>query len=159
MKILRVTTKEKPVLNYLEDAWIAPDDQDVLTSDIVKWLRKNIHRRDVGLWVIINKGAIVGAMIAMGPSLLLQSVHIYCAWVKPGEPVNAKSFFEHEFITWVRSLGCNEITICSNAHSARAWERAYGFKSYTRMYRRSLEPIDLELDEQFADIEELEHGR
>jgi len=160
MRILRITTKEKPVLNYLADAWIKPDDQDIPTEDIITWLRKNIHRQDVGLWVIIHEGAIVGAMIAIGPSLLMPSVHIYCAWIKNGAPAKAKDFFEGDFIKWVRSLDCQEITMCSTRTDvARAWERKYGFKGYTRMYRRSLEPINLDLEDTLVKIEDIQNER
>jgi len=79
-------------------------------------LIENIHRQDVGLWVVIHEGEVVGCLLAMGPSLLLPSVHIYCAWIKQGLPVKSKDFFDKPFTDWVRSLGCNEITICSCSH-------------------------------------------
>lgn len=157
MRIMRVTTKEKPILNYLRDAWIKPDEQDVCTEDIIAWLRRNIHRRDVGLWIILEQGKIVGCLLAIGPSLLFPSVYIYTAWLKPGLGINAREFFEQPFVEWVRSLGCNEITMCSASHSGRAWERRYRFKGYSRIYRRSLEPLepqDLEVDEILMRIKE-----
>ncbi len=146
MKILRITTKEKPVLHHLQDAWEAPDDQDILTSDIIKWLKKNLHRSDVGLWVAIHEAHIVGCLMAIGPSLLDKSVQIYAAWVKKGAPVKTQDFFEGPLIDWVRSLGCNEISMSSSRHTGRSLERKFGFKGYTRVYHRSLEPIELGLE-------------
>ena len=141
MKIIRITTKQKPVLKYLEEAWIAPDEQDVLTEDIIKWLRMNIHRADVGLFVIIDEGHIVGCLLALGPSLLLSSVHIYTAWIKKGTKIDSREFFGGEFTEWCRSLGAEDITICSAGHTGRAWQRRFGFVPYTRMYIRRLESV------------------
>ena len=147
MKIFRITTKEKPILEYLEHVWIAPDEQDIPTADIIKWLRSNLYRHDVGLWLGFHESKIVFCVIAMGPSILFPSAHVYCAWAKKGAPVDTKKFFDGDFTQWVRGLGCDEITMTSCGHSARAWDRRYGFKTYTRMYRKSLEPVNLDIRE------------
>ena len=141
MRMVRITTKQKPVLKYLEEVWEAPDDQDIPTADIIKWLRQNLHRSDIGLWVALDKGDIVGAILAFGPDLLQPQVHIYTAWLKKGCKINSREFFEGEFEKWVRQQGAQDITICSASHSGRAWERRFGFKGYSRMYIRRLEPI------------------
>lgn len=156
MKMIRITSKEKPALKNLEYVWEAPDDQDVITEDIIKWLRKNIYRHDVGLWVGIHEGQIVCCIIAMGPSILYPAVHIYCAWKKKGAKVDTKEFFDGEFTKWVRGFGCSEITMFSCGHTARAWERKFGFKTYTRMYRRSLDPVQMELSTSIAEAMEAE---
>ena len=146
MKILRITNREKPMLDFLQVAWESPDEQDIPTEDIIKWLRQNLHRKDVGLWVAIDEGAVVGCLIATGPTLLFPGVHVYTAWVKKGSGIKTQEFFEGNFIEWVRSMGCNEISICSAAHSGRSLEKRYGFKGYSRVYRRSLEPLELGLE-------------
>ncbi len=156
MKIIRITTKERPALDYLQDAWIAPAEQEIPTEDIIKWLRMNIHRADVGLFVVIDEGHVVGCLMATGPSELLPSAHIYTAWLKPGSKVDSKIFFDGPFTDWVRSLGADEITICSSGHTARSWQRKYGFVPHTRLYRKSLTPINLELKESLDKIQECE---
>ena len=158
MKMVRITTKQKPVLKYLEDAWEAPDEQDILTEDIMKWLRANIHRADVGLWVALDEGNIVGCLLAFGPSLLLPGVHIYTAWLKKDCGINAKEFFEGDFVDWARSLGADEITMCSCGHAGRAWQRKYGFQRYSTMYRRSLVAKDHVFGNLNA-LKELQNGR
>ncbi len=155
MRILRITNKQKPVLQYLQNAWQKPDDQDVLTEDIIKWLRGNLHRPDVGLWAVIDNGKVVGCLLAMGPTLLLPSVHIYTAWIKNNTARDALKFFDGPFTDWVRSLDCNEITMCSCSHTSRSWQKRFGFVPYTRMYRKSLEPVNLELEDA-AILEEIE---
>ena len=147
MKILRITNKEKPILEFLEHAWETPDEQDIPTTDIIKWLRSNLYRHDVGLWLGFHESKIVFCVIAMGPSILFPSAHVYCAWAKKGAPVDTKEFFDGTFAQWVRGLGCDEITMCSCGRPARVWERKFGFKSWTHMYRKSLEPMNLELAE------------
>ncbi len=146
MRILRITAREKTALACLQTDWIKPDEQDIPTEDIIAWLRKNIKRKEVGLWVAIDDGKIVGCLIAIGPSLLFPGVHIYTAWAKKDSGIKTQEFFEGSFIEWVRSMGCNEVSICSAAHSGRSLERRYGFKGYSRVYRRSLEPIELGLE-------------
>ena len=98
MRILRITTKEKRILDYLQDSWVKPDEQDVLTKDIIAWLRQNIKRKEVGLWVAIDGGSIVGCLMAIGPSLLFPGVHIYTAWVKKDSGVKTQEFFEGSFV-------------------------------------------------------------
>ena len=156
MKLLRITNKEKPVLGYLQEAWVKPDEQDVPTEDIIQWLRQNLQRKEVGLWVAIDNAKIIGCLVAIGPSLLFPGVHIYTAWVKKGSGVKTRDFFEGSFIEWVRSMGCDEIVMCSAAHSGRSLERRYGFKGYSRMYRRSLEPVETGLEP--AAIKEANNG-
>ncbi len=128
MKILRITAREKPMLEYLHRAWEKPNEQDIPTEDITKWLRQNIKRKDVGLWVAIEGGKIAGCLIAIGPSLLFPGVHVYTAWVKKGSGVKTQEFFEGSFVDWVRSMGCDEISLHSAAHSGRSLEKRYGFK-------------------------------
>lgn len=156
MRTIRITTKHKPILSYLKDAWIKPLEQDVPTENIIKWLRLNIHRPDVGLWVTIDNGEIIGCLIAFGPTLLNPSVHIYCGWVKTGCEVDTQSFFEGPFSEWVKGLGCDEITINSAGHSSRSWQRRFGFMPYSRVYRRSLEPTELGLANSMFNLKDIE---
>ena len=139
MRVVKIAQGDKRILGPLEKAWVAPDDQDVPTEDIIKWLRLNLHRADIGLWVVVDKGEIVGAMLAFGPDLLQPVVHIYTAWLKKGCKINSREFFGSEFEKWVRQQGVEDITICSASHSGRAWERRFGFKGYSRMYIKRLE--------------------
>ncbi len=142
MSIRRIPPGDKRILKPLEEAWQSPDDQDVTAEAIIKWLRLNIHRQDVGLWVVIEKGKIMGAMIAFGPSLINTSAHIYTAWLAKGAKINSRDFFSGDFEDWVRSMGAQDITINSASHSGRAWERRFGFKGYSRVYIKRLEAVE-----------------
>ena len=139
MSIRRIPRGDRRILPALEEAWIAPESQDVLTEDIIKWLRLNLHREDVGLWVIVEEGDLVGAMIAFGPNLINKSTHVYVAWIKPGAKANAKQFFEGDFEDWVRANGSVDVTMNSSSHSARVWQRKFGFVPYSRVYIKRLE--------------------
>ena len=139
MPIRRIPPGDKRILKPLEEAWQAPDDQDVLTADIIKWLRLNIHRADVGLWVVVEDGKIVGAMLAFGPSLISPAVHIWTAWLAKGAKIDSREFFSGDFERGVKATGTNDITINSASHTARAWKRRFGFEGYGKVLIKRLE--------------------